>query len=91
MERIVLWMCYLVDGDKAEESWRGTCLPMMPIQAIDGVVMVGIGRIDKMSKWFGDSTRTLALYAGCWAREDCLERGTTASLGGRFRGSLDMS
>ena len=40
----------MIGGD-AEGIGRGTCFPMMPIQAIDGVVMVGNG--GQQSKWFG--------------------------------------
>ena len=35
-------MDVLVGDRRSAWSRRGTCLPIMPIQAIDGVVMVGI-------------------------------------------------
>ena len=33
---------------------RVTCLPIMPIQAIDGVVMVSTGEEEEQVRWFRD-------------------------------------
>lgn len=35
--------CQLLDDGEMKGSGRGTCLPIMPMQAIDGVVMVATG------------------------------------------------
>ena len=42
VERVVLWRCQSVEhGDEVDETESFTCLPIMPMQAIDGVVMMG--------------------------------------------------
>ena len=42
VEGVVLWRV-LFGGLRVGGSGRGTCLPMIPMQAIDGVVMVSNG------------------------------------------------